>query len=241
MPTTTATKRPTLFLIPTTLSPNIDHHILTESQISLIKHLQYFIVETPKTARLHIKQLNLNTLLQDLTIYELNKHQQNLNDMIKPLLNGHDTGLISDCGMPAIADPGSTIVKLIHQHNIHIKPLSGASSILMALMASGVNGQSFAFNGYLPIDTNSRTKQIKNMQDNIIKHNQSQIFIETPFRNQQLLQFLIDTLNNNITLCIAINLMSDTEQIISRPISQWKKTTALPHVNKQEVVFVIGI
>ena len=245
MPTPKISSKATLFLIPTTLSPTIDHHILTDFQLAKIKHLQYFIVETPKVARCHLKQLGLNTPLQDLTVYELNKHQQKLDDMLKPLLDGHDIGLISDCGMPAIADPGSTIVRAAHEHGIKVTPLAGSSSILMALMASGVNGQLFAFNGYVPIEHNDRINYIKHMQDNIIKYKQSQIFIEAPFRNQQLLQTLIATLNNNITLCLAINLMSDDEQIISHPISQWTKIINtpinLPLVNKQEVVFVIGI
>ena len=145
---------PNLFLIPTTLANNINHAAI--SQPERIKHLQYFIVETAKTARAHLKQLNLDTPLQQLQISELNKHSKNLPELIKPLLEGHDVGLISDCGMPAIADPGSQIVKLAHKHQITVCPLAGPSSLMMALMASGVNGQSFAFTGYIPVDGKER-------------------------------------------------------------------------------------
>jgi len=226
-----------LFLIPTTLANNIDHAGTT--QISKIKHLQHFIVETAKTARAHLKQLDLDTPLQQLNISELNKHSQNIEELIKPLLDGHDVGLISDCGMPAIADPGSKIVSLAHKHHIQVCPLAGPSSLMMALMASGFNGQSFAFTGYLPIDNVERKKQIKRLEELVLKHGQSQIIIETPFRNNQLLQALVETLSSQICISISTNLMNENECVISKSVSEWKKK--LPDINKQEAVFVIGI
>lgn len=229
-----------LYLIPTSISSNIDNNVLLPQQLLEIKHLQYFIVETAKTARQHIKQLELNSSLQDLNIQELNKHNQNLNELIKPLLKGNDVGLISDCGVPAIADPGSQIVNLCHKNGITVIPLVGPSSILLALMASGVNGQSFAFNGYLPIEHIARITKIKHLQELIIKYNQSQIIIEAPFRNQQLLDILIKTLSSNIILSIAINLMSKNENIISKEIKDWQNLKTLPSIHKQEVVFIIG-
>jgi 16S rRNA (cytidine1402-2'-O)-methyltransferase len=226
-----------LFLIPTTLANNIDHAGIIQTQ--KIKHLQYFIVETAKIARAHLKQLNLSTSLQQLHISELNKHSQNIEELVRPLLSGNDVGLISDCGMPAIADPGNKIVQLAHKHAIQICPIAGPSSLMMALMASGLNGQNFAFTGYLPIDAEERKTHIKRLEELIVKYNQSQIIIETPFRNNQLLQSLIDTLSPQIHISISTNLMNDNEQNVCKSVAQWKK--ALPDINKQEAVFVIGI
>jgi len=230
-----------LFLIPTTLSNTTSQCVLLPYQLQQIKHLKYFIVETAKTARTHLKQLNLDTPLQELDIQELNKHQKDLDSLIKQLLNGQDVGLISDCGMPAIADPGSQIVRLAHQHNITVIPFAGPSSLLMALMASGVNGQSFAFTGYIPVDVDKRVAKLKQLQDLVLKYDQSQIIIEAPFRNLQLLKALIDNLSPQIILSIAINLMQANEQIISKSIKNWKILTELPDIHKQEAVFVIGI
>lgn len=230
-----------LFLIPTTLSNNINHNVLPPQQLDRIKHLQYFIVETAKVARMHIKQLNLATPLQELNIQELNKHKQDLDNLIKPLLLGFDVGLISDCGLPAIADPGNTIVHHAHNHGVKVIPLAGSSSLLLALMSSGVNGQAFAFQGYLPIDVNARRVRLKEMEQLILQTRQSQIIIEAPFRNQQLFQFFIDNLSPNITLSLAINLMNLDEVILSKSIKNWRLEQAFPDLHKQEVVFVIGM
>ncbi|MFN7095445.1 MAG: SAM-dependent methyltransferase, partial [Burkholderiales bacterium] len=183
-----------LFLIPTTLSTNIDHNVLLPFQLAQIKHLRHFIVETAKVARQHLKHLGLTASLQELELYELNKHSQNLDPLIQPLKSGIDVGLLSDCGLPAIADPGSRIVRLAHQHNITVIPFIGPSSLMLALMSSGVNGQSFAFIGYLPIDSIKRSQKLSQLQELILINKQSQIIIEAPFRNNQLLQALLDKL-----------------------------------------------
>lgn len=230
-----------LFLIPTTLSNTINHNVLLDFQLNKIKHLRHFIVETAKVGRAHIKQLNLDIPLQQLNIEELNKHQNDLNILIRPLLSGFDVGLMSDCGVPAIADPGSQVVYLAHMNNIEVVPLVGPSSITLALMASGLNGQSFTFNGYLPIDNVERKHKIKQLQNIIIQNKTSQIIIETPFRNQQLFQSLLDLLENNIIVCLAINLMQDNQKIISKTIGQWKQETQIPSIHKEETVFVLGI
>ncbi|MCE2706654.1 MAG: SAM-dependent methyltransferase [Proteobacteria bacterium] len=229
-----------LFLIPTTLSNNIDHSVLLDTHLQQIRHIRHFIVETPKIARMHLKCLNLSTPLQELYIQELNKHEQDIDLLIKPLLDGIDVGLISDCGMPAIADPGSQIVREAHLHNIKVVPFYGPNSLLLALMASGVNGQSFTFNGYLPIDGNERKQKLMQLQELVLKYNISQIIIETPFRNQQLLQTLIEALHKDIRLCLAINLMQPDEHTLSKPISEWRKLSQLPNIHKQEVVFILG-
>lgn len=229
-----------LFLIPTTLANDINHNALLPAQLQQIQHLQYFIVETAKVARQHLKQLELNTPLQQLDIQELNKHKQDMATLIKPLVEGHDVGLMSDCGTPAIADPGSQIVQLAHKHGITVEPLVGPCSIIMALMASGANGQSFCFNGYLPIDASQRKDKLKQLQTLIQQYHISQIFIETPFRNQALLASLIEQLSPEINLTLAINLMQEQQKILSHSIMEWKKNKNLPNLNKQEVVFVLG-
>jgi 16S rRNA (cytidine1402-2'-O)-methyltransferase len=231
----------TLFLIPTTLANEINQHVLLPQQLELIHHLQHFIVETPKIARQHLKQLNLSSALQQLSINELNKHNQNLDLLIKPLLLGHDMGLISDCGLPCVADPGSALVALAQKHEVNIYPLAGSSSIMLALMASGVNGQSFAFNGYLPIEHDLRATKIKELQNLVLEKHQTQIFIETPFRNQQLFTDLIKQLNSKIKLSMAVELMTTKQTVITKSISEWQAMTILPNIHKQEVVFVIGI
>lgn len=230
-----------LYLIPTTLANPIESHALLNSQLEQIQHLHYFIVETAKIGRQHIKQLGLNEALQTLSITELNKHQENLQELIQPLLDGNDVGLMSDCGLPAIADPGSKIVRLAHQHNIEVVPLIGPSSLLLALMSSGVNGQSFAFNGYIPIDKDERINKIRQLQKLIKEFSQSQIIIETPFRNIQLFEQLISTLSDDIILSLATNLMSLEQKILSHSIKEWKTLANLPDIHKQEVVFVIGM
>lgn len=229
-----------LYLIPTTLSNTIDHNVLLDFQLKQIQHIKYFIVETAKIARMHLKQLNLVIPLQQLYLNELNKHSQDLNTLIQPLLDGFDVGLMSDCGLPAIADPGSKVVRWAHLNNIEVVPLIGPSSLLLALMASGVNGQSFAFNGYLPVDNIERKQKILQLQTLILKNQQSQIIIETPFRNQYLFEALVELLDNKIILCVAINIMQDNQKFVSQSVEQWKCLPQLPNMHKQEVVFVIG-
>lgn len=230
-----------LFLIPTTLSNNITDHVLLNYQLEQIKHLKHFVVETAKIARQHLKYLNLNCTIQELDIQELNKHIGDANVLIKPLLDGYDMGLITDCGLPAVADPGSVLVQHAHLHYIEVVPLVGPSSLTLALMASGVNGQSFTFNGYLPIDSNQKKQKILQLQELILKHKQSQIIIEAPFRNNQLFESLVTVLDKNITLCIAVNFMQDSQRVISKTIDNWRKETNLPDLHKQEVVFVLGV
>ena len=230
----------TLFLIPTTLANPVTAHAILAHQLPLISHLKHFVVETAKTGRQHLKHLQLEHPLQELSIQELNKHQHDMASLIQPLLHGQDMGLLSDCGLPAIADPGSQLVKLAHQHEIKVLPLVGPSSLMLALMSSGVNGQSFAFNGYLPIDKEQRSHALLNLKQLIEVNKQSQIIIETPFRNLQLLENIINFFPPTFTLSLAINLMQANQHIISKNISQWKKITQLPDVHKQEVVFVIG-
>lgn len=228
-----------LFLIPTSLSNTNKTHVLIESERLRILHLKHFIVENAKVARSHLKCLNLTTSLQELSIFEINKHKDNLEQLLKPIVKEFDIGLMSDCGLPAIADPGSEVVKFAHLSKIEVVPLCGPSSLMLALMASGVNGQSFAFVGYLPIDKLELVQKINYLKEQVNRHNQTQIIIETPFRAQNLLLSLVTHLEERQVLTLAINLMETEQKIISKPVYVWKKE-ALPEINKSEVVFVIG-
>lgn len=177
--------------------------------------------------------------LQDIQLQILNEHTKpaELEVLLKPLLSGQDVGLLSEAGCPAIADPGSGLVRLAHDKNILVVPLVGPSSIILALMASGLNGQCFCFNGYLPIEKQARTQQIMTLEKRSIKHHQTQIFIEAPYRNQVLLEHIVQTCRDETQLCIATNLTASNEMIATRNIGQWKKK--MPEINKIPTIFLL--
>lgn len=229
---------PNLYLIPTSLNPLADSAAILPEQLAQINHLQNFIVETAKIGRAHLKQLQLAMPLQQLNILELNKHKQDYSALIAPLKAGQDMGLISDCGCPAVADPGSRVVNIAHQMGFNVVPLVGPSSILLSLMASGLNGQNFSFLGYLPAEPTARKAKLKLLEQTILKQGTTQIFIEAPFRNQHLFDALLSHLNPEIRLCVGINLMTNEQQIISHAIHEWKRKPL--KLDKQEVIFLIG-
>ena len=229
---------PQLFLIPTSLNPEIAAPAILTEQLQQIQHLQHFIVETAKIGRAHLKQLQLRMPIQELTILELNKHKHDYQALVQALEDGHDVGLLSDCGCPAVADPGNRVVSIAHALGHTISPLVGPSSILLTLMASGLNGQKFTFHGYLPAEPAARKIRIKQLEQEILKENSTHIFIEAPFRNQKLLEALISTLNPELKLCVGINLMTAQQQIISKSINEWQQQRL--HLDKQEVIFLIG-
>ncbi len=229
-----------LYLIPNVLGIGNPESYFGTEVFNTIKKLKYFVVENEKNARRYLLQLGIETPIDDLTFFNLNKHTD-LNEIpsyIKPLLEGNDMGLLSDAGCPAVADPGALIVALAHQNNITVHPLIGPSSILLGLMASGFNGQSFVFHGYLPHDHFERQKQIKSMEVATQKEKQTQIFIETPFRNDKLLEELKKTLNPKTSLCVAVDLTLAKETIISQTIQEWKKNKSSFH--KRAAIFLIG-
>lgn len=215
----------TLFLIPTTLGDCALTDVLPSSVQQCAARLTHFIGENAKTTRAFLKLAGIQTPLQQVEIGELNVNTPNtaLTVLIQPLLEGHDVGLVSEAGCPAVADPGSNLVRLAHQHNIPVKPLVGPSSLLLALMASGLNGQSFAFNGYLPIEQTPRTQRLRELEKHSRQHQQTQLFIETPYRNQTLFDVLLQTLSGNTWLCIASELTTTNEKIASHRISEWKR------------------
>jgi 16S rRNA (cytidine1402-2'-O)-methyltransferase len=214
-----------LYLIPTTMGEMNPEEVLPSLVYRTVELITTYIVENEKTARKFIKSVQPNKVQADLKISLLNKRTEDseLQSMIKPCLNGENIGLMSEAGCPGVADPGAVIVKIAHEHGIQVVPLVGPSSILLAMMASGMNGQSFAFNGYLPIDKGEKKNAIKNFESLSYSKNQSQLFIETPYRNNKLMEDLLQFLQPNTLLCVACDITLPTEYIKTFRISEWKK------------------
>ncbi len=229
-----------LFLIPNVLSEGDWQTVLPASVFSVVTNTRFFIVENIRTARRFLKQVNREIDIDSLTFFELNKFTQpaDLPGFLKPAEQGSDVGIISEAGCPGIADPGADIVKIAHQKGIQVVPLVGPSSILLALMASGLNGQNFAFNGYLPVKPNERSRAISTLEKKIKGENQTQIFIETPYRNHQLIDDLLKTCQPSTMLCIASNITGENEFIVTKPIQQWKNK--VPDLHKIPTIFLIG-
>ncbi|WNH11684.1 SAM-dependent methyltransferase [Thalassobellus suaedae] len=228
-----------LYLIPTTLGENDPMDVLPLLVKKVIEDTDTFIVENEKTARRFIKKITPEKSQPSLNIFLLNKFTEasELPNFLNPCLNGINVGLLSEAGCPGVADPGADIVKLAHQKNIKVTPLVGPSSILMAIMSSGMNGQSFAFNGYLPIDKGERKSEIKRLERLSFEHNQSQIFIETPYRNNKMIEDLSTILENNTEVCVACDITLSTEFIKTQTANAWKKNKVDLH--KRPTIFII--
>lgn len=228
-----------LYLIPTTLGENDPMEVLPISVKDFIERTNYFIVENEKTARRFIKKISPSKSQQDLRLETLNKHTapEQLSDYLKPCLEGNDVGVISEAGCPGVADPGAEMVALAHQTGIQVVPMVGPSSILLALMASGMNGQSFAFNGYLPIDKTDKKKALKQLEKRSIDLGQSQIFMETPYRNNKLLQDLTSILQPHTLLTVATDITLAQEFIKTKTVKQWRTSTVDLH--KRPTIFVL--
>ncbi|MDR1526301.1 MAG: SAM-dependent methyltransferase [Dysgonamonadaceae bacterium] len=228
-----------LFLIPVTLGETAISKVLPAYNQSVILSLRHFIVEDVRTARRFLKQTAPDIVIDGLTFYTLNKHtsKEDLSDFLKPIDNGHSIGVISEAGCPAVADPGAEIVAMAHQKNIPVVPLVGPSSILLALMASGFNGQNFAFQGYLPIDNNERMNALKFLEQRVYSENQTQLFIETPYRNAKLVEDMIKICKPSTKLCIAADLSLDSEYIKTKSIREWKKQ--VPELSKRPCIFAL--
>lgn len=230
----------TLYLIPTVLSDSAPlAQVLPSGNAAIVAQLKHFIVENVRTARRFLKQIDKNIDIDALTFYELNQHTDlaQIGGYLQPLEQGENIGIISEAGCPAIADPGADVVALAQQHGVKVVPLVGPSSILLSLMASGFNGQSFAFHGYLPIDKNDRAQRLKLLERRIYTENQTQIFIETPYRNRQMVDDLCRILQPQTKLCIASDITGITENICTRTIAHWKKS--LPDIGKVPCIFLI--
>ena len=227
-----------LFLIPSPIGENAPIEMLPISIKTTITNTDFFIVENEKKARRFIKKICPDKIQSELKLFPLNKHtsSKEMLNYLDPCKFGKNIGLISDAGCPAIADPGAIIVEKAHQLGIKVKPLVGPSAILMAMMSSGMNGQNFAFNGYIPINKSDRKKNLKDFERISQKNKQSQIFIEAPYRNEKLLMDLIDTLSAETMLCIAYNITEFNEFIKTYTISDWKKKTLKFH--KKPAIFI---
>jgi len=230
-----------LYIIPSSIEQNENVSFLLDEQKKLLHNLKNFIVENEKIARKTIKELNLNSKLQSIEIYKQTKMPTNkdIKEYFKPILEGNDVGLLSDSGSPCIADPGSKIVEYAHLNNIKIVPLVGPSSIILSLMSSGFNGQKFKFHGYIPIEKIDKERHIKKMMLSVQEEGETQIFIETPYRNEKLLKDLLEILDNKIRLCLAINMTSSKEKIISDTVENWKLKTKVD-IDKQLCIFLIN-
>ncbi|MDX5345646.1 MAG: SAM-dependent methyltransferase [Hymenobacteraceae bacterium] len=231
-------KKGTLFLLPTVLADDTADHVLAPQVKNCIAELDYFIVENARTARRFIKALVPEKVIEQLDIRVIDKNSSaaEVEKVLKPVLDGKDAGILSEAGCPGVADPGAEVVKYAHKHEVKVVPLVGPSSLLLALMASGFNGQSFAFHGYLPIEKGKRVQAIKNLEKEMQQKDQTQLFIETPYRNQQLLEDLLKTLSPSTRLCIAANVTAPNEFIKTDTVANWKKIKVDLH--KQPAVFL---
>lgn len=227
-----------LFLIPSFLSESKPSQVFPSHNKELILGIKYFLVENLRTARRFLKAMDKSIVIDDLHFEVLDKHTafETFSDYLNPIFEGQDVGVISEAGCPGVADPGAEITLFAHQKNIQVVPLIGPSSILIAQMASGLNGQSFAFNGYLPIKGNDVVKAVQKFEMRSRQEKQSQIFIEAPYRNLQLLEVFLKTLSPQTRLCIASDLTGANEFIKTKTVKQWKGH--LPAIHKVPTIFI---
>ena len=229
-----------LYLIPVTLGATPFHQVIPAYNLDVIRQIRHFIVEEERTARRFLKMADKSIDIDQLTFYPMGKHAdpKQFRDYLRPLCNGEAMGIISEAGCPAIADPGADVVAIAQSLNLRVIPLVGPSSILLGLMASGFNGQSFAFHGYLPINDGQRSAMLKKLEARCLAEDQTQIFIETPFRNQQLFEDLLRICHPQTRLCVAAGITCEEEFIHTHTIQEWKKTT-LPDLRKTPTIFLI--
>ncbi|CAL2055135.1 SAM-dependent methyltransferase [Tenacibaculum sp. 190524A05c] len=228
-----------LYLIPTTLGDTEPLEVMPISVKKVIETLDYFIVENEKTARRFIKRITPAKVQSELHFMKIDKfsHELETRNYLDVCQQGISVGVLSEAGVPGVADPGATIVKQAHEKGIQVIPLVGPSSILLAMMASGMNGQNFAFNGYLPIDKSDKRKALKELERLSRDKNQSQIFIETPYRNGKMLDDIRATLHQNTRLCVACDISLPTEYIKTFTVGKWKSEN--PDLHKRPAIFII--
>jgi len=230
----------TLYLIPVPLGPTAPQESLPANVLATIHPLTHFVVEQAKTARAFLKAAGTALPLQELQLEELNEHTRDaeLDRLLAPLRAGHDVGLLSEAGCPAVADPGANLVALAQKENIRVVPLIGPSSLLLALMASGLNGQRFAFQGYLPAKEAERSKVLHELESESRKRQQTQLFIETPYRNRAMFDAILQTCQPGTRLSVATDLTLPGETVLTRSIQQWKKQTP-PEIERRPTVFLL--
>jgi 16S rRNA (cytidine1402-2'-O)-methyltransferase len=228
-----------LYLVPVALGGEDPLAVLSDSALRVLPGLRHFIVENPRTARRFLKAARYPHSLSETDMQTLDEQTTaaQLPRLLKPLRDGRDCGLLSEAGCPAVADPGAALVRLAHGLGIRVVPLTGPSSLLLALMASGMNGQRFAFHGYLPIDREARRKKLLELERLSAQQDATQIFIEAPYRNQALLQAVIETCNTETLLCLATDITLENENIRTQALAAWKKKP--PDINRRPTVFLL--
>ena len=228
-----------LYLIPVTLGDTPPLEVMPGMVQNIIETIDQYVVENEKTARRFIKQICPKKPQPSLKLHALNKHTDptEIPNFLDACLSGTSMGLMSEAGVPGVADPGAEVVRIAHEKGIQVVPLVGPSSILMAMMSSGMNGQNFAFTGYLPIDQKEKRNELKRLERLSKDYDQAQLFIETPYRNNKMLDELCNTLNGNTRLCIACDITLPTEFIVTKPISLWKSNK--PDLHKRPALFII--
>ena len=228
-----------LYLLPVTLGDTPVDKVLPAYIREVIRGIKHFIVEDVRSARRFLKKVDAEINIDELTFYPLNKHTsaEEVSGYLKPLEEGAPMGVISEAGCPAVADPGADVVAIAQRKNLRVVPLVGPSSILLSVMGSGFNGQSFAFHGYLPIEPGERTKRLKELESRIYTESQTQLFIETPYRNNKMAEEILRTCRPQTKLCIAANLTCDGEYIRTKSVKEWKGK--LPDLNKIPCIFLL--
>ena len=233
----------TLYLIPCPISDETaPWEVLPASNRAVMDSLDYFIVENTRTARRFLSKAGVARPIETLEFRELNEHTpdgREVEALVEPLLAGRSAGVISEAGVPGVADPGALVVEACHRRGIRVVPLVGPSSIILAMMASGLNGQSFAFNGYLPVKPPERARAIRSFERRAVGEGQSQLFIEAPYRNAKLLEQLVQTLAPTTRLTVAADLTAPGQRIETRTVAQWRERP-LPEINKHPAIFIIG-
>ena len=235
-------KRGTLYLVPNTLGKTPENNTIPAYVLNIIRHIDVFAVENVQQAVRYLQWVGDTVPDYKITFLQVGKNSPSRDkaDAIRALKEGSDVGLLTDAGLPAVADPGAEIVNMAHRQGITIVPLVGPSSPMLALMASGLGGQVFAFNGYLPRDDNKRKDRIKGLERAMVKQNQTQIFMEAPQRNTAMLKTILEVCNEETWLCTAANLTLPNEQILSKSVADWKQMKELPDLNKKPTIFIIG-
>ena len=229
-----------LYLVPNLLGATQPEHVLPAGTLSIVKRLKYFVVENTRTSRRVLSRIGMDLAIDEIEFVELDKHNARNLDLIEhlgPCLQGEDMGLMSEAGTPCVADPGALVVDLAHSAGIQVVPLVGPNAMILALMASGFNGQAFAFHGYLPIKSPERQNAIKDLERRSAANNETELFIETPFRNNAMLQDLCKNLHPTTRLCVACNLTWDDELVVSQDVGAWKSFKG--DLNKKPAVFLV--
>lgn len=229
-----------LFLIPVPLGQTTVAAVLPAPVQDCAKQIKYFVAENAKSARAFLKALPSDTPIQEIQIHELNEHtpQTALPELLTPLMDGHNVGLISEAGCPAVADPGAHLVAMAHNWGIQVQPMIGPSSILLALMGSGLSGQNFAFHGYLPAKDDLRQKKIRELEKDSRQGRRTQIFIETPYRNLQMLETLLCACATSTRICVATDLTLSSEHIATRTPEEWRRH-GVPNIDRRPTVFLL--